>query len=307
MSLNLTALTEYTNEHSGNLIKESILTGRTVNVVTVQGGVKHKATVNTLSTSLTAQAGACGWNAAGTTILDQRTIAVDPIKINETLCLNDLEKYYTSTMMNPGSYNEAIPFEQTFAENKRDAVKALVEDLIWKGNKTTGTGNLDKADGFVKLLDADVVAPYAGTYTIATFGANAIDTVDAMIAQIDENVIDSEDLTLFMSYANYRAYAKAVRDANLFHYTGAENQGTSFTQIHPGTNVTVMATKGLNGVDRLVLAPAAALVVGTDLLNDAEAFKVWYSDDNDEVRFLSKFKLGVQVSFINYVVMYTGA
>lgn len=304
--MDLTALTEYTDQNSGALIKESVLTGRTVDVVTVQGGVKHKETINTLASSLTAQAGACGWNAEGTTILDQRTIAVAPVKINEAICLNDLEKYYTSTMMNPGSYNEEIPFEQTFSENKRDKLKALIESLVWAGNTATGTGNLDKADGFVKLLDAEVVAPYAGTYTIATFATNIIDTVDAMIAQLSEDVLDREDITLFMSYANYRAYAKAVRDANLFHYTGAENQGDNFSQMHPGTNVKVMAVKGLNGIDRLVLSPASNLVVGTDLLNDAEAFKLWYSKDNDEVRFLAKFKVGTQVQFIDYVVMYTG-
>lgn len=307
MALDLTALTEYTDEHSGQLIKESVLTGRTVEQVTVQGGVKHKETINTLGTTLTAQAGACGWNAAGSTILAQRDIAVDPVKINETICLNDLEKYYTSTMMNPGSYSEEIPFEQIFSENKRDAVKSLMENLIWKGDKDSGTGNLDKANGFVKLFDAQVVSPYDGTYTIATFAANIIDTVDGMITQLNEDVLDNEDIVLFMSYANYRTYAKALRDANLFHYTGGESQGEKFSQMHPGTNVKVVATKGLSGVDRLVLSPASNLVVGTDLLGDAEDFKIWYSKDNDEVRFLAKFKVGVQVQFLDYVVMLTGA
>tara|TARA_R110000850_G_scaffold5554_1_gene22765 strand:+ start:3723 stop:4646 length:924 start_codon:yes stop_codon:yes gene_type:complete len=307
MALDLTGLTKYTNETGSELIKEAVLTGRTVDLVTVQGGIKHKETINRLSGTLTAQAGACGWTAAGTTLLDQRTIEVSPIKINEAICLDDLESYYTSTMMNAGSYNEDIPFEQIFAEDKRDKLKALIEELVWKSNKSTGSGNLALADGLVKLLDAEVVSPYDGTYTIATFGANAIDIVDAMIAQVNEDVIDQEDMTLFMSYSNYRLYAKALRDANLFHYNGAENQGQAFSQMHPGTNVKVVAVKGLNGINRLVLTPASNIVVGTDLLSDAEDFKVFYSVDNDEVRFLAKFKVGVQVQFINYVVMHTGA
>lgn len=306
MALDLTGLTKYTDETSGELIREAVLTGRTVETVTVQGGIKHKSTVNRLTSTLSAQAGACGWTPLGSTKLDQRYIEVSPIKINESICLNDLEEYYTSTMMNPGSYNEEIPFEQIYAEDKRDKLKALVEDLVWKGNKDTGTGNLALANGLVKLFDAEVTAPYAGTYTIATFGANIIDTVDEMIGDINEEVVDREDLILFMSYSNYRLYAKAVRDANLFHYTGAENQGDRFSQFHPGTNVKVMAVKGLNGVNRLVLSPAANIVVGTDLLNDAEDFSVFYSKDNDEVRFLAKFKVGVEVQFIEYVVMYTG-
>ena len=310
MALDLASMTKYTDEMSSALIKEAILTGRTVDMVTVQGGVKHSATVNRLSSALALQAGACGWNASGTTTLDQRTIAVSPIKVNEAICLNALEEYYTSTMMNPGSYNEDVPFEQIFAENKRDAIKSVIEDLIWKGNKATGTGNLAFADGFVKLFDDAETAgdlTRVGTYTVATFADDIIDKVDEAIAKLPEAVLDLEDIAVMMSYADYRAYAKAVRDANLFHYTGAEGQGGDFMQMHPGTNVKVIATKGLAGTNKFLVAPASNLVVGTDLLEDAEDFRIFYSQDNDEVRFLAKFKLGVQVAFIENVVWYTGS
>lgn len=309
MALDLTSLTQYTDEHSGQLIKEAILTGRTVDMVTVQGGVKHSQTVNRLSTALSAQAGACGWNPQGTTTLDQRVISVSPIKVNEAICLDDLEKYYTSVMMNPGSYNEAIPFEQIFAENKAEAIKSLMEDLIWKGDTVAGTGNLALADGFIKLFDDEQTAgnlTNVGTYTIANFAADAIDIVDEAIAKLPDNVLGLDDLVVMLSYADYRKYAKAVRDANLFHYDGSENQGEDFMQIHPGTNVRVIATKGLSGSDKFVVTPASNLIVGTDLLDDAEDFRIFYSQDNDEVRFLSKFKVGTQVAFIENVVWYTG-
>lgn len=305
MALDLGTMTKYTDEMSGALIKEAVLTGRTVDMVTVQGGVKHSATVNRLSSALQAQAGACGWNAAGTTTLDQRAIEVSAIKINEPICLNTLEEYYTSTMMNPGSYNEEIPFEQIFAENKRDAVKALIEDLIWKGDKSLTSGNLQYADGFVKLLDAEAVL--TGSYTIATFADDIIDKVDEAIAQLPEAVLDLDDIVVMMSYADYRTYSKAVRNNNFYHYSGAESQGDMFSQFHPGTNVKVVATKGLSGTNRFVLTPASNLIVGTDLLNDAEDFRIFYSQDNDEVRFLAKFKVGVQVAFIENVVWYTGS
>ena len=307
MALNVSSLTKYTDETSGALIKEAVLKGRTVATVTVQGGIKHKETINTIASGLTAQAGACGWNAAGTTILDQRTIEVHPVKVNESICLNDLEDYYTSTMMNPGSYSEDIPFEEIFADNKKEKIQSLIEDLIWRGDIAGGSGNLALANGLVLLLDTDMDAAYEGAYTVATFGDNAIDIVDEMIGKLNEEVIDKEDLTLFMSYANYRTYAKALRDANLFAYSGAESQGQSFSQVHPGTNVIVMSTKGLKGTNRLVLSPASNVVVGTDLLNDSEDFKIFYSQDNDEVRFLAKFKVGVQVQFIDYVVYFTGS
>jgi hypothetical protein len=308
MSLNLNALNAWTNEHAMDMIKEAVLKGRTTDLVTVQGGIKYAATINRLATAITGQAGACGWNTAGTTTLDQRTITVCDIKINESICLNDLEEYYTSVMMNPGSYNTEIPFEQLFAENKRDQIMALIEDLIWKGN-TDGSGNLALCDGLIKLFAAGITASNSayGTYSIANLGSEIVAKVDAMVADINVNVIDAEDLHLFMGYAEYRTYAKALRDANLFHYTGAEDQGQEFSQMHPGTNVRVIAVRGLNNTNRFVLTPASNIYVGTDLLSDAEDFKIFYSQDNDEVRFLAKWKLGVQVAYLEHVVFYVGS
>lgn len=308
MSLNLTNLNAWTDEHAMDLIKEAVLKGRTADLITVQGGIKHAATINRLSTSIVGQAGACGWNPSGTTTLDQRTITVCDIKINEAICLNDLEEYYTSVMMNPGSYNTEIPFEQLFSENKRDQIMALVEDLVWRGN-TASSGNLALCTGFGVLFDGAIAttASNGGTYAVASLATDIVDKVDEMIGKLNPNVIDAEDLHIFMSYADYRTYAKALRDANLFHYTGAENQGLDFSQVHPGTNVRVIAVRGLNGANRWLLSQASNLYLGTDLLNDAEDFRIFYSQDNDEVRFLSKWKQGVQVAYLENVVWYRGS
>ena len=309
MALNLSALTAYTDQFSIDLIKEAVLRGRTVDLVTVQGGIKSAATINRLSTVLNAQAGACGWNATGSTILDQRTITVCDIKINEAICLNDLEAYYTQVQMNPGSYNTTIPFEQLFAENKRDQIMALIEDLIWRGNTSTGTGNLALCDGLVKLFDAGITAssPYYGTYSIANFDNEIISKVDQAVSKVNTNIIDATDLHLFMSYPDFRRYAKALRNANLFHYTGEESQGGDFTLLVPGTNVRAIAVRGLNGSNRFLITPASNIYVGTDLLSDAEDFRIFYSQDFDEVRFLAKWKIGVQVAYLEQVVYYIGS
>jgi hypothetical protein len=308
MALNLTGLNAYTNENAMDLIKEAILRGRTVDLVQVQGGIKSAATINRLSTTLNAAAGACGWSATNSTILDQRTITVCDIKVNESVCLNDLENYYTQIQMNPGSYNTDIPFEQLYAENKRDVIMALIEDLIWRGNTSTGSGNLALCDGFVKLFDAATSSTLSnyGTYSsnATTLAATIVTKVDEAIGKINSDIIDTDDLHLFMGYPDYRIYARALRDLNYFAYTGAENQGQEFSQIHPGTNVRVIAVRGLNSASRWVLTRASNLYVGTDLLSDAEDFRIFYSQDNDEVRFLAKWKLGVQVAWLDEVVYY---
>ena len=78
--------------------------------------------------------------------------------------------------------------------------------------------------------------------------------------------------------------------------------GTNNALLHRSDKTYEFAVKGLNGSNRMVLSTSSNLYVGVDMLNDAEEFKIFYSQDNDEVRFISKFKLGAQVAFGAFVV-----
>lgn len=308
MGLDVSGLSVYTDENKMDLIKKSVLEGRSLEYLTVQPDIKSSATINIIDSTLVGQAGSCGFNSDGTTVLSQRTLSVAPIKVNESICVDTLESYYTQKMMNPGSYNESIPFEQIYAEDKAEKIADMLESIVWKGD-TAGAGNIALADGLLKVIDAEgaVVNGNSGAVTVATgiTAANIVDIVDGMVAAVPADIIDAEDIVLFMGYDNYRTYAKALRDANLFAYTGAEDQGQKFSQMVPGTNVKVVAVKGLNGTSRLILSRQANLYIGTDLLNDAEQFSIFYSKDNDEVRFVAKLKIGTQLAFPEFVVEFT--
>ena len=307
MALDVSGLSVYTDENKLDLIKKSILEGRTLNYVTIQPDIKTSATINIIDSTLVGQSGGCGFNADGSTILTQRTLSVAPIKVNESICVETLESYYTQKMMNKGSYNEDLPFEQIYAEDKAEKIADMIESIVWKGD-TTGSGNIALADGLLKVIDGvSAVNGNVDGVTVATgiTSANVVDIVDGLVSSIPADIIDADDLIIFMGYDKYRAYAKALRDANLFHYTGEENQGLDFSMIVPGTNVKVIAVKGLNGTDRMIVSRIANLYVGVDMLNDAEDFRIFYSQDNDEVRFISKFKIGTQVAFPELVVEFT--
>ena len=308
MSLDVTGLSSYSDENKMPLIKKSILGGRTLQYITVQPDIKSSATINIIDSTLTAQAGACGWSADGTTELTQRELSVSPIKVNEAICVDTLESYYTQKMMNSGSYNEDVPFAQIFAEEKAEKINALIEDIVWKGDTVSGTGNLALVDGLNKLsadlvgviVDGNVDAVSVGT---GISGVNVIAIVDGMVDSIPADIIDADDLHLFVGYDTYRTYARALREENLFAYNGAE--GDDFSMMIPGTNVKMIAVRGLNGTSRMLLTRAANIYFGTDLLNDAEDFKIFFSEDNDEVRFRSKWKMGVQFAFPTLAVDFT--
>lgn len=299
MSLNVGGLSAYTDENAMDLIRASLFESKTIGMISVQPGIKSSATINILGSTPTWAVGSCGFTAAGSTILTQKTITVSDIKKNESICLNTLEEYYTQKMMSPGSYNESIPFEQMYSEELAGQTAKMLEVLAWQGN-TAGAGNLIFADGFVKLIDADG-AVVTGT-ALAMNAANIVNAVDEMVAAIPADVVASDDLTLFMGYAEYKIYSAALRNANLYHYSGEENQGGQFEQFVPGTNVKVVGVGGLNGLARMFLCEASNLFVGTDLLNDSEAFKIFYDENEDEVRVIQKMKIGFQFAFPERIV-----
>lgn len=301
MGLDLSNLTEYTDENSMALIKESVMGGRIFDYATLQADVKHKSAINILSSDIVGQAGGCGWAADGSTTLSQRELEVSPIKINEAICPDELEKVWAMKIMNSGSTHEALPFEQLYAEDKRDRISAMVEAIIFKGD-SIGTGNLGLADGLLKLLDAETANTVDGNMNneLSITSTNIVDSVEAMVASRPADIIDRDDLVLYVGYDLYALYTAALRKANLYHNIGED--GDNFTSTILGTNVKIIAFKGLNATQRMFLTHIANVYIGEDLLNEYEQFDIFYDKNDDEVRFRSKFKIGVQVAFPELIV-----
>ena len=305
MSLNVSALSTYTDETSGELIKKSIMEGNTSKLISVMPGIKSAKTLNRLASTLYMQAGACGFTDSGSTLLDQVTLTVTDIKINENICLNTLEDYYTQVMMRPGSYNEQIPFENIFADEKAELISKEIDKMMWQGNTSTGSGNLSLVDGFLSYFTTNSGSTGANVTKVDWAGAlttagTAINDVDDLISNIPVDIVGVNDLTLFVSHTQFQYYLVDLRNKNYFHFSPDFNIENGI--IHPGSNVRIIPVTGLAGSTSKVLTPASNLYLGTDLLSDAESFKIWYSEDTDYVKFLSKFKMGVTAAWLSFVV-----
>ena len=314
--INLSNLTKYTDQLATDLIAKAVLKGRTIDTgISVQPDVKYKASLNILNSTLSAAATSCGMSATGSVVLSQRDLEVCPLTVFEDVCLNDLEDYWTGKLMRAGSYNEQIPFEQLYTEDKVRKIQALSEDLFWKGSKNgnnvTGqgaaSGNLALCDGILNLLHftsatSSVITPgITASFTKAT----AIDIIDSIISAFNASATDAlgeDNLNIYISYPNFTLLTQALRDANFFHYDA--NQGDFRINGYLGTAFNVIAVRGLNGSNRIVCTPAANLYFGTDMLNDYETFEVFYYQKDDKVYFRSKWKQGAQVAFPEFVVLY---
>jgi hypothetical protein len=312
-SINLASLTKYTDQLSQSLVRESVLMGNTLESgISIITGVKYKDALNILSGALTLQAGGCGSiSATGSAALSQRDVEVCPIKVEESICLNDFEQYWMGKLMKDGSYNESAPnaFNEIFTADRIAKIQQKIEDLFWLGSTANHYSNgLTYCNGLMEILEytsaTNSVVNGAGTYSGALTVANAINVVDGMIDVIPTDIIAAEDLVLYMSYANFKTYIKALRANNYFHIADGQVAQSNFEVNHPGTNVLVKAVKGLVGSNKMILTSASNIVFATDLTNDFESFQFWYEKKDDIVYFRSKWKQGAQVYFPQYVVKY---
>ena len=304
MAFNVTGLTNYTNEQSTELVVKSLFGGKTAALLQaagqVQVGVKSAEALNILDSSVYFQADGCGYTASGNTTFSQRTITVGKIKVEETLCPKTLEAKWMQTQISAGS-PESVPFEEQIGNEKSSKIAKLLEVAMWQGDTATSNTNpnTNKFDGFVKIIgDATAVAGNTSSATAITT-ANIDDLVDDMYAATPADIADADDLVLFVGIDTFKKYTTALRNNNLFHYA-ADSDGMEI--MIPATNVKMVGVGGLNGTDKMYLGRLSNFFVGTDLANEEEEYRFWYSQDNDEVRFRVTCKYGVQVGFPDQIV-----
>ena len=137
-----------------------------------------------------------------------------------------------------------------------------------------------------------------GSITIA----NVISVFDGIYQAIPAKVVSADDMTIFCGVDVFRQYTIALKNANLFAYNIDVKADSEF--VLPGTMIKVVAVQGLIGTGKIYALRLSNLFLGTDLLNEEEKFEIFYAKEADQVRFVSEFKMGVNVAFPDEIVKY---
>jgi hypothetical protein len=276
----------------------------------VMVGVKSSEKINIMETDAIFQDGAsCGFNASGSTTFTQRTVTPGRIKLNEALCPKDLEAKYLQKALPTGSMYDSIPFEQEYSEKKAKTIAAQLETAIWQGDTSSVNVNLNKFDGLVKLIGAasGVVAANASTFISGAplssiTAANVISIFDGVYQAIPAKVVAADDMTIFCGQDLFRTYTVALKNSGSFNYQIDVKADSEF--VLPGTTIKVVAVAGLNGTNKVYAMRLSNMFLGTDLLNEEEKFEIFYAKEADQVRFVSEFKFGVNIAFVDEVVKF---
>ena len=294
MAFNVSGLSAYVQENRDNILRKVVLEGDTISKMAKQLGVKTKERLHYFNLDPVIQDGkGCGFSAQGATNITEKDVETAVMKINDEWCNDDLLGKYAEYLVRFGADANAenLAFEQLIADELVKNINKEMEKRVWQGVKAN-----DLIDGLLTQAAAD------NETVKVTFGSGdtLYDKVKAVIMAIPEEILD--DAVVFVSPANFRGLVFELLEMNNFHIAPEEIEKGEF--YFPGTTIAVHKTIGLTGVDDKIYASTwGNMVYATDMMDDKEELRFWFSDDADLHRVKVKWNAGVATYFSDYVVL----
>lgn len=317
MGFVVSSLSNYTKDNAEKLIVDSMFSAKFAAAAyakgNVQTGIKTAERIHLLDTDVYFQDDSgCGFTSTGNTTFTARTITVGAIKHNESICPKDLRPKYTQVLLKNGSLSEneaSAILAESWTSLKVAKVAEKVEVALVQGDTDSGNPNLNKFDGLLKVasiaagaVQANTAALMGGSAATSFTTSNIRTAVDAVWRSLPEGVKGKDDVEIMIGTDLFDLYTASLVAANLFHYMPAEAQKYELTI--PGTGYKLVGYPGFSGSNKIVGARWENIYIGTDLANEEEEFKTWYSEDDDNVKLKIAFKLGIQVAKPEEVVRF---
>lgn len=296
MAFDLTALPNYTDQLSTDLISEALLKSFSTDYVTIEAGkTAGTSAINIMNSVVDIKDATCGFASGqvgnNDTVFSQIPLVVASKMLKEQLCPEDLRTKWTSSQLGAGANQETVPFAELIAGNKMANIAKYVENTIWQGDGANLDGLLFQTENAQGSINS------VGAYTQWTT-ATAIAQFWLNVGSLTPDLQTEDDLILYTSYANYQALVAALINTgasvigNFAQVSNASGVNAPSTFVFPGTNITVYAAPGINDAARVILGPKKYLFFGTGLLDEMDAFKFYYNQADDIMNFNAKFRLG---------------
>lgn len=318
MALSLGTLSAYTKQLVKPLLETALFDAKTQTMIKSGGivlpNVKSSAEIPLFDTDAVFGTQSCSFDPSGTTTITQRSVTVGKIKVEEKLCPKDLEAYFTQEVLKAGSTYEDFgnaEFQKAFLDRKNARIASQLETAIWQGDVTgSGGANLTKFDGLQKLIaagspvDANVsgYTGLTGSPQATITATNVIACTEGIYKAIPVAVLSKGDVKIWVGEDWFRLLILAYRALNLFSYNPQDSEKKGF--ILPGTNVEIVAVNGLNGTGDAYAISLSNMVLAVDMVDEENSYKMWYSEDNNDVRYRVEFKMGVNVAFTSECVKF---
>ena len=303
-ALDKSTIGSWVNANGQELLSKEILEADTLKVVEIQPGIKYKSELKYLSTDALLQAYACSFTTSGTTTLTKKDIQVQHFMVQEVLCPTDLNDTALSLSQSRGT-DKDLPFEGQYLQLKVGGMKKEIENKYW----VQATGTTYKVAGLLNQFDLDDdVIDYTFDFTnTGLTDAQFIAGINGMVDMIPEEIMGMDDLTLFCGKDFFRKLSRAYLNSGNVLLSKFNFNGVDFFELPGNEAVKIYAVNGLNKSNntdmRVVITPASNLILGTDMISEEEKTEMWWSQDNNQLRFNASFKFGPAYKFGSYVVL----
>ena len=317
MALDVSLLTNYTKEEQTNLLVKAMFSAKTASLLQGAGqvvpGVKSSQALPILSSTILFQADGCANTTSGTTAITDREIVVGKVKVFENLCPKDLESKFTQIGLSAGAPVDMGVFQNQIGEEKAMGIAEAIETAIWQGS-LSGSGNNRFWDGYLTILTAlgfggagDPIQgnPTTGggwTQLTSLTSSNIDEAIGKIYTSLPAALLGRSDLFIAMGTDTFRTYRQWLVSANLYHYNA--NEAANLEILDPISGIKIYGLPGMDGTNKIVCSYWANFFLGTDMMNEEEAYKFWYSEDDDIVKFKVNFKYGCQIAFPDQVVYF---
>ena len=285
----LTGLTGYVDENSFELISKAVLGTELAANVDVRAGLKGNSVAIPVmeDTFNVGDGNDCGWSANNTASISQVDMCIYHAKVQHEFCPQALRDTFMAQALAAGQFggSESIPYEATYVDYFVKKLKNWNEKFLIDGKGAD-------CIGFRQAISGSGVD--GAGYNTDWSTTNAVAGAQALYEGLPTDVALADDLILLLSPGDYKALSLNATQLNYFHIEpGVPGRTDLFV---PGTNVKAIACAGIkdqtNGLNTRIMTPASNLIMGTDLTGDFEVFKMWYSEDNDQVRATMKWAVG---------------
>lgn len=309
----VSSLTDYVNEQSRELLTALQFENETASYANIQPGVKSSAALQILTSTPIPQDGStCAFNASGGTTFTQRILSTSAVKYQDTLCFRTLEAKWTQLLLKRGQKYDESNVPAAMVADLVAQIKAQQETADWQGDTTSTSAYLSRYDGLIKIIAA---ASGTNVATASTWNAsNARAIVKNIISKIPAALKGSPSVKIFMGYDAAETYRQALMDANLFHVpAGSGNQQGIMAEGSVHEVVPVHGLDGLTGSSGasapfiFALDPDRNLYLGVDSPDEEDQAEMWYSQDDQNVKYSFRFRRGWQIAFPSEIVEYANS
>ena len=286
----LTQLSVYTRQIADEILLKEVLGLTLPRYASVRANIRGNEKVPFMTNSLVFQDGkSCGFNATGSTTIDQVLIETTTQKVNMTLCPYELYDYFLTEALRNTNFQEEVPFETQLVQDIANRMGNEMEIQLFQSTKVSG----QDFDGLNALITSGNGA------TQIAYSAASVDVLAAVVESIPDNVIHRTDLAILVTYSDYRKFVNSLRansSLNLYSFdNGGVMEGAEFVAYVPGTQIPVIPSQGVPA--GVMYAGAMSYIqVGMNSVDDnGMTIRAFYDEGEDVVKVIGRTTYGLGV------------